>query len=53
MESGSQSSCDYGLDDFHRQLYHGKNAPPTRWWLKELLFICHYGRGCGYVDDNE
>jgi hypothetical protein len=54
MANGSQSTCRQGLDDLHRQFYYGKNARETRWWLKDLLFLCHYSvEGCGYIDDHD
>lgn len=49
MESGSQWSCKWGWDDLHRQLREGQNHPLTRYWLKFMLFNCHYAReSCGY-----
>lgn len=49
MANGSQSTCKWGLDDLHRQLVEGNNAPETRWWLKAVLFNCTYAREpCGY-----
>lgn len=49
MASGPKSTCRWGLDDLHRQLIHGRNARETRWWLKNVLFNCHYSmKPCGY-----
>ena len=49
MESGPKSTCRWGLDELHRQLAEGNNAPETRRWLKHVLFNCHYTLvPCGY-----
>lgn len=49
MASGQKSSCKWGLDDLHRQLMFGNNSPETRYWLKAVLFNCHYAmESCGY-----